>query len=164
MNSFHWIAHRGNVSAPNLDRENHPNYVVEAIEQGFDVEIDVWLIDDCWWLGHDAPEHSIAIGFFEKYHMHLWLHAKNKPAYDKLISEHANFNTFSHTTEPSVMTSLGIEWVYPGYPLGENSICVLPEIVPNSYNVSDLKKCKGICSDYIGKLFDQSFGKEKRTH
>ena len=35
------ISHRGNVTGPNSDRENHPDYIDRAIEKGFDVEVDI---------------------------------------------------------------------------------------------------------------------------
>ena len=36
-----FISHRGNISSKNTNRENSPEYIDEAIGQGFDVEIDV---------------------------------------------------------------------------------------------------------------------------
>ena len=36
------ISHRGNLKGINPQRENEPLYIVEALEKGFDVEIDVW--------------------------------------------------------------------------------------------------------------------------
>ncbi len=35
-----WIAHRGNLEGPNKERENEPSYLKEAIEAGYDVEVD----------------------------------------------------------------------------------------------------------------------------
>ena len=34
------ISHRGNIDGPQPDRENSPNYINEAIEAGYNVEID----------------------------------------------------------------------------------------------------------------------------
>ena len=39
------IAHRGNVNGPNPDKENHTDYINEAIILGYDVEIDVWFVN-----------------------------------------------------------------------------------------------------------------------
>ena len=36
------IAHRGNISGIDSERENSPDYIDEAISQGYDVEIDAW--------------------------------------------------------------------------------------------------------------------------
>jgi glycerophosphoryl diester phosphodiesterase len=38
------IAHRGNTEGPNPLEENKPEYIEEAIENGFDVEIDIWFV------------------------------------------------------------------------------------------------------------------------
>ena len=38
-----WIAHRGNTRGPKPEKENDPEYILQAINEGFDVEIDVWM-------------------------------------------------------------------------------------------------------------------------
>jgi len=35
------ISHRGNLFGPNPTNENNPDYILNAIELGYDVEIDV---------------------------------------------------------------------------------------------------------------------------
>ena len=71
------ISHRGNLSgkAPNL--ENKPNYIDNAIYEGFDVEIDVWYKDNQLYLGHDKPQYSITIEWIENRKEKLWIHCKN---------------------------------------------------------------------------------------
>ena len=39
------ISHRGNLNGPNEDRENSPYYIMEAIDDGYDVEVDLWWVD-----------------------------------------------------------------------------------------------------------------------
>jgi glycerophosphoryl diester phosphodiesterase len=39
------ISHRGNISGPQPKLENTVAYIEQAINQGFDVEIDVWFQD-----------------------------------------------------------------------------------------------------------------------
>ena len=53
------ISHRGNVDGPNPEKENHPSYIDMTIKAGYNVEIDVWYIDNNWYLGHDAPQYII---------------------------------------------------------------------------------------------------------
>ena len=53
------IAHRGNIFGPNLDRENNPDYILEALDYGCDVEIDLWVKDNDLFLGHSSPEYPI---------------------------------------------------------------------------------------------------------
>ena len=137
------IAHRGNLNGPNPDKENHPDYINKAIGSGYNVEIDVWFINDKWYLGHDNPTYEIKYNFL--FDSRFWLHAKNGEAFDKLLKDkNYNFNVFWHTTEDWVLTSKGYIWTYPNKFLYENSICVMPEL---GYN-GNLKACYGICTDY----------------
>ena len=53
------ISHRGNIDGPQLDKENSPNYINEAIEAGYNVEIDIWFVNNKWYLGHDNPTYEI---------------------------------------------------------------------------------------------------------
>ena len=39
-------------------------------------------------------------------------------------------------------------WTYPGKQLTNNSVCVLPEL-DKKLNIKKIKKCYGVCSDYI---------------
>jgi hypothetical protein len=144
-----FISHRGNVDGPNEDKENHPDYINDALGMGYDVEIDIWHINDKWYLGHDNPTYKIKYNFL--FDSQFWLHAKNGEAFYKLLNDkNYNFNVFWHTAEDWILTSKGYVWTYPNKFLYENSICVLPEL---GYN-GDLKKCHGICSDYILQYID----------
>ena len=53
------ISHRGNIDGVKPTKENSPEYILEAISLGYDVEIDVWKVDGKWFLGHDEPEYAI---------------------------------------------------------------------------------------------------------
>ena len=72
------ISHRGNIDGKLSEYENNPNYILAAIDLGYDVEIDVWFIDGKFMLGHDEPTHEVDYKFLmnEK----LWCHAKNLDA------------------------------------------------------------------------------------
>ena len=37
-----FISHRGNLEGPNPERENNPDYISEALERVYSVEVDVW--------------------------------------------------------------------------------------------------------------------------
>lgn len=60
------ISHRGNIDGKKPHLENQPDYIDEAIALGYDVEIDVWLIDGVLFLGHDAPQYEISDVWLEK--------------------------------------------------------------------------------------------------
>ena len=41
----YFISHRGNINGRNSEMENHPEYIMAALREGYDVEIDVWVIN-----------------------------------------------------------------------------------------------------------------------
>lgn len=138
------ISHRGNIDGPQSDKENSPNYINEAIEAGYNVEIDIWFVNNKWYLGHDNPIYEIKYNFL--FDSRFWLHAKNGEAFYKLFNDkNYGFNVFWHTTEDWILTSKKYIWTFPNKYLFPNSICVLPEL---GYD-GDIKKCYGICSDFI---------------
>ena len=89
------IAHRGNINGPNAKEENHPDYINKTIKLGYDVEIDVWLTDNNWYLGHDNPIYKIKYDFL--LNSRFWIHAKNGEAFNVLL-ENKKLNVFWHTT------------------------------------------------------------------
>lgn len=139
-----FISHRGNINGPNKDSENNPKYINFALSKGYDVEIDVWKKNDKWFLGHDNPQHQIKYDYL--INNKFWIHAKNGDAFYEILQNKA-INVFWHTTEDWILTSKGYIWTYPNKKLYPKSICVLPEL---GYN-GDIKKCYGICSDFIIK-------------
>jgi hypothetical protein len=142
------ISHRGNVNGKNIKLENSIVYIQEALNLKYDVEIDVWNINEKWYLGHDKPQNEIKFDFLMT--KGLWLHAKNGDAFFKLL-KNKKCNVFWHTNEDWVLTSKKYIWTYPNKYLYPNSICVLPELGYNG-NIND---CYGICSDEIKKYKQQ---------
>ena len=84
------IAHRGNMNGPNPEKENNPDYIVEALNNGFEVEIDVWYKHGDVWLGHDDPTYPVDVQFIQL--PMFWCHAKNLDALHYMID--ANINCF----------------------------------------------------------------------
>ena len=81
-----WISHRGNVSGKNIDRENTVSFIEEAIEQGFDVEIDICKWDGSkFYLGHDVPAESIDVKWLKS--RPLWVHAKDHLVLHELVKK-----------------------------------------------------------------------------
>ena len=63
------ISHRGNLDGPIFEKENHPDYILNAIDAGFDVEIDLWKIETKLFLGHDEPKYLIDVdGYVAKHY------------------------------------------------------------------------------------------------
>jgi len=138
------ISHRGNINGKNDVRENSIFYIMEALAMGFDVEIDVWNIDNEWFLGHDKPQYQINIEWILNRKSNLWVHCKNTKSVIELYKMNEDVNFFWHQEDLITITSMGYLWIYPGNQPLENTISVLPEL----YN-EDVSKCVGICSDYI---------------
>lgn len=138
------IAHRGNIEGPNQRFENEPSYVTEALKEGFDVEVDVWLVEDELYLGHDTPEYLVGLSFVKN--DKFWCHCKNIDALNILL--YNKIRCFYHHTDEATLTSDGYIWTYPGKKLTGKSICVMPEkagwIVPMGV--------AGICSDFVENI------------
>jgi hypothetical protein len=146
------ISHRGNLNGRNPDRENTISYIQAALGSGYHVEVDVWHVNNRWYLGHDDPMVPVNEEFLlQRYQTpSLWLHCKNVEALSLLLyfSNHSGFpNFFTHDTDPYTLTSNGFIWAYPGKPLCNHSICVMPERA--SYTPEEMAVCSGICSDFI---------------
>ena len=140
------ISHRGNINGKDEDRENHPEYIQEALDKGYNVEIDVWDIFGSYFLGHDNPEYLVKKEFLNN--DKLWCHAKNIEALESMLKD--NIHCFWHQEDDVTLTSKGYMWTYPGKKLTANSIAVLPEL-----NNEKFKKVLGICSDYVVNYKDE---------
>jgi hypothetical protein len=140
-----FISHRGNTDGINVKNENKPSYIFNALKKNFDVEVDIWLIDNSFYLGHDEPQYKVDINFIKT--KGLWFHAKNIDAFNKLLN--LKSVCFWHQEDEVTLTSNGFIWTYPGKQLTEKSICLLPEL-----NKINNFKCAGICSDYIQNYYN----------
>lgn len=138
------ISHRGNLNGKNTEKENNPNYILEALEFGFDVEIDVWVVDNVYYLGHDEPMYEIKERFLEN--DYFWCHAKNYEALYKML-ENKKIHCFWHQEDDHTITSNGFIWSYPSIEKNYNSICVLPET--NKLIKEQTQNYIGVCSDFI---------------
>ena len=140
------IAHRGNVNGPS-DRENEPDYLLDAIAQGYDVEVDVWYVGGTLWLGHDYAQYQIDYIFLSKIADKAWFHCKNLEALAYFNDSLKSLEYFWHENDKFTLTSSGYIWTYPGQPVTSTSIIV-------DLEASDLKKYNnipyGICTDYPG--------------
>jgi hypothetical protein len=139
-----WIAHRGNINGINVERENHPDYIDEAISLGYDVEIDMWWIEGKIYLGHDIPQYEVDDEWLEQRINKLWVHCKNTELLNWI--RNTTLHYFWHEEDTLTLTSKQHVWVYPGKQPIIGSIAVMPEL-----NNDDISTCLGICSDYIEK-------------
>ena len=136
------ISHRGNFIGPEPSQENKPSTILNAIDNGFDCEIDIWFINEELFLGHDESSYMTSLSFLSEIEEFIWIHCKNFEAleYFNLTNK---FNYFWHEEDRFTITSSGYIWTYPGNIVGENSV-----IVNNDKKISEYN-CYGVCSDYI---------------
>jgi hypothetical protein len=139
-----FISHRGNIDGQQPKFENHPDYINLAISHNFCVEIDVWFINNCFYLGHDEPQYEIKQNFLRN--EKLWCHAKNINAFCLMLQDHA-IHCFWHDQDIATLTSRRYIWIYPGNTIMPGSIAVLPEKAP----LVEWRSGAGVCSDFIKK-------------
>ena len=145
-----YISHRGNVDGKLPSMENHPSYIDKAIALGYDVEIDVWMVEGVLLLGHDEPQYGVTQSWLNDRVDKLWIHCKNIEAME-WFNAIGGFNFFWHETDTVTLTSKRYIWAYPGKQPIADSIAVMPEIHNDS-----VVSCIGICSDVIKKYKDES--------
>ena len=128
------ISHRGNISGK-TSYENDPQYVISALDEGYDVEVDVTFKDNNFWLGHDNSKYKVNIDFLND--SRLWCHLKDKKSLKQIVDilKTENINYFWHHSK-SYMKDFTCK-----------SVVVLPEL--SSWSKEKLNHCYGICSDYI---------------
>jgi len=139
------ISHRGNIRGEVSDRENAPSYIDCALGNGYDVEIDLRIIGDELWLGHDEPQYKVTHGWIKERKNNLWIHCKNLEA----AKETWIYQSFCHTGDPFVFTSTGHIWLHDlSKTVDEKTIIPLlsnEEVL----KFSDLYTgVYGICTDY----------------
>lgn len=136
------ISHRGNLNGPDLDLENNPNQINLALSKNFLVEIDLRIIENKFWLGHDKPDYLIDKQWLLDRSNHLVIHSKDLLTSNYLIDLNKQLNWFYHTNEDIVLTSRGWLWCYPGIYLDKGiTVLIGDQVKLNS-------KVLGVCTDY----------------
>ena len=138
------ISHRGNINGRIEDAENRPDYIDDTIRLGYDVEVDIWVIDGAFYLGHDEPQYNVSLDWLYERKGELWIHCKNIEAIEWFNSLIETYNYFWHQEDTVTLTSKNFIWAYPGKQPINRSIAVMPELFNDNTD-----SCLGICSDYI---------------
>jgi hypothetical protein len=138
------IAHRGNLMGSIPTLENRPDYLIDAIAQGYEVEVDVWWHENFIYFGHDNPQYLVQPEDFHKIRDHAWFHCKNFNALQHFIDHHPTSRFFWHEEDDFAFTSNGYIWTYPGKPTGPNSIKV--DLKLDNHEL--MHTPAGICTDY----------------
>jgi hypothetical protein len=139
------ISHRGNTNGKFESYENEPAYIDKAISEGFDVEVDIWVLAGILFLGHDRPQYGIDYNWLQERKNKLWIHCKNIEAL-QFCDDRLDLHYFWHENDTVTLTSQSTIWAYPGKQPIKNSIAVMPELYGDN-----IIECLGICSDFIKK-------------
>ena len=146
--AFQHICHRGNLYGPVKELENNFGVLIQRSIQGFHTEVDVWYHENNLWLGHDKPEYKITLDWLASSKRRL-IHAKDGITFAYLLQESGklalDLHVFYHTEEDYVLTNKGLVICYPGQPLLQGSLCMMPERA--NYSEADFQTCFSICSD-----------------
>lgn len=122
------ISHRGNIDGANDKFENSIVQIEKVINSfELDCEIDLRVIGDRLFLGHDHAQEEIELEWLLQYSNYLWIHCKNIDALHFLSSFQNRLNYFWHNGDDYTLTSQGHIWSYPGKKLTSLCVMVLPE-------------------------------------
>lgn len=142
------IAHRGNLMGAQPEKENTLAYIQDALLAGFDVEVDVRLVDGQLYLGHDEPQEKVELYYLEN--SRIWVHAKTAETYLYLREIGSSAHYFLHDEDDFAITSLGFLWTHPKCS-NLTSKSVLVKFEYDQEFIPQLLQIHGICSDYVAE-------------
>ena len=117
------ISHKGNTNGMNPARENSPEYIKEALEKGFYVLADVWLIGTQHLaLGTNHPQYPTTIEFLKE--KNIICRAKTVQTLYFLL--HIGAHCFMHDKDDYVLTNGGLVWTAPGKNTTPRSVFTMP--------------------------------------
>lgn len=150
------ISNMGNITGKNDILENTPDYIITAINRGYDCKIDIWYIEYTLYLGDHFPRTKITLEFLDLYKDKLWIHCKNIDALC-FMNKYTDFNYFFQDKDKFSLTSKKFILGNFNGTINSNVICIVPDYL-DYFNKEDLDKALGICSDNIydyKQLFDK---------
>lgn len=144
------IAHRAKDGS-NWEKQNEPKQIEIMIKHGFDCEIDLRVINNLLYLGHDLPEYEIFEDFLINNSEHLFIHCKDFASikYLKYYEEKygIRFHYFTHENDRYHLTSLNKILTSDLSTISEDIIYISPELFGNKFaklNENILKQLYGI--------------------
>ena len=143
------IAHRGNISGKVLESENKVFYILDALKQNYDVEVDVRSKSGELFLGHDSCQEKFPFQMFLRHIDNIWIHCKDLESLAYFQNQNNRWNYFFHNNDLATLTSRGIMWLHEdagAYPGG-----VLVDLSERPLRLENLF---GVCCDnfdYIKK-------------
>lgn len=144
------ISHRGNLLGKDPSTENSPDKIDYCILRGFDVEIDLWMINNSYFLGHDEPQYEITKRYLDERQDNLWIHCKNETALFNLF--YSGYNYFWHQNDDFTITSKKFIWTFPNKQVEyrKNQVILdFEEITKEKLHFYKSKRILGLCSDHF---------------
>ena len=137
-----WVLHRGLTAGANPALENKPGLFWPLLQQGWGVEVDLWVLpDSTLWLGHGEPERKVERSVLR--HELLWIHCKNEAALEYARATKLG-NFFSHDRDPVAITSQGWAWSQ-----GHSKFMLGSQVHVDLLVDQRVPPGVGICSDYL---------------
>ena len=143
------ICHRGNTFGPDPENENKPEVIEYCISQGYDVEVDLWLYNGDFYLGHDEPQHPTDLDFLISRKNRLWIHCKDLRCSTRLHGL-KGMNYFFHDKDDYTLTSKNYIWTYPKRQSMYSWNQVLLDFGPDvDFSAYKRLGVYGVCVDYV---------------
>ena len=142
------ISHRGNLDGPTPSLENRPSYIENAIQKGFDVEIDLRVEHGKLFLGHDKSQYDVNLEWLLHHSENLWVHCKDVNALEICLQSH-NLRCFFHEKERHTIISNHMIWTHDIEEAVSSSIIpLISEKVTSNTFFEKYFHVYGICTDY----------------
>lgn len=111
------IAHRGNLTGPDPEKENTWAAVRKCARLDIDAEIDFWVKDNRLCMGHDENNlEQVSLYQFRELKINIYAHCKNLDALQFLgQNTPGNMIPFSHDVDDFVALRNGEIWAHPNY-------------------------------------------------
>jgi len=135
-----YISNKGNISGRDPKKENTVEYLLQAVQDGYCIKTDLWVIKGRLVTGNDFPANGIILDRFEK--DKLLIQARNLPALLFLLEN--GYHCFWRESDDIVLTN-------KNFVLSFNNSLIPKCIVmnPEKNIISDWSNYLGLCSDFI---------------
>jgi hypothetical protein len=144
-----YISHRGNLDGIIPERENSLDYIQEAIDAGYDVEIDLRMKNEQPHLGHDYAQYPVTEEWLWQRSERLWIHVKEYAALEWIFQRPLKLTKyFCHEFDRYTLVSNGWIWSHD-LTNRMNSMCIIPLLSKESIAAYNQTGFGAVCSDFI---------------
>lgn len=146
------ISHRGNTDGMNPVRENSVSYIKEALEKGYQVMVDLWLVGtEHLAMGTERALHAVDLAFLKE--NNVICHAQTVETLEFLLA-HEVHCFYATGADHRALTNGGLIWTQGDPKITQRCIMAMPEwFIPDLSSLAHIK-CSGICSDRIQEVRD----------